>query len=48
MISDGKKIIDIKAISMKITNLRDFMKKYKLKNNPMNERELQTTYNSKI
>ena len=30
---------------MKILNFRDFMKKYKLKNDTMNESQLQKVYN---
>ena len=33
---------------MKILNFKDFMKKYKLKNNTMNEKGLQRVYNYKI
>ena len=33
---------------MTILNLRDFMKKYTLKNDTMNENELQRLYNYKI
>ena len=33
---------------MKILTFKDFMKKYKLKNDTMNERELQTIYNYPI
>ena len=33
---------------MKISNFKDFMKKYKLKNNTMNESQLQTIYNYNI
>ena len=33
---------------MKVLNYRDFMKEYKLKNDTMNESELQRVYNYKI
>ena len=33
---------------MKVLNVKDFMKKYKLKNDTMNESQLQKTYNYHI
>ena len=35
-------------INMKVLNFKDFMKKYNLKNDIMNERELQRVYNYPI
>ena len=36
------------CINMKVLNFKDFMKKYKLKNDTMNESELQRVYNYPI
>ena len=44
LISDGNKLIEVKVIQMKILNFKDFMKKYNLKNDTMNESELQKVY----
>ena len=35
-------------INMKVFNFKDFMKKYKLKNDTMNESEIQRVYNHPI
>ena len=54
LISDGNKLIEGKVIyfineyyniNMKVLNFRGFMKNYKLKNDTMNELELQGVYN---
>ena len=37
-----------KCINMKVLNFKDFMKKYKLKDDTMNESELQRIYNNAI
>ena len=48
MISDGNKIIEVKIIQLKILNFEDFMKKYKIKNDTMNESHLRRVYNHNI
>ena len=37
LISDGNILIEVKVIYMKMLNFKNFMKKYNLKNNTMNE-----------
>ena len=44
MVSDGNSITGIEFIKMKILNLKDFMKKYNLRNDIMNESDLQRVY----
>ena len=44
LISDGNKLIEVKVILEKVLNFKDFMKKYNLKNDTMNEFELQRVY----
>ena len=48
MISDGYKIIEVKVISMKILIFEVFMTKYNLKNDTLNESQLQRVYNHPI
>ena len=48
MISDGNKFIEVKVIKMKILNFKSFIKKYNLRNDTMNESELQRVYNHLI
>ena len=45
LISDGNKLIEFKVIQKKILNFKDFIKKYNLKDDTMNEFELQRVYN---
>ena len=44
LISNGNKLIEVKVIQMKILNFKDFMKKFNLKNETLNESELQKVY----
>ena len=48
ILSDRNKLIEIKVIKMKILNFKDFMKKYNLKNDTMNESDLQRVYKYNI
>ena len=48
LISDGNKLIECKVIQLKILNLKNFMKKYKLKDDTMKESQSQRVYNYPI
>ena len=48
LISDGNKLIEVKVIKMKILIFTAFMKKFILKNETMNERELERVFNFNI